>query len=303
MSPKVWLITGASSGIGLALAQHVLSQGDKVIATVRSLSKFPASLKDAGAQPVVLHLNAPDAEIRKAGEEALRVYGHIDVLVNNAGYGVISPVEELDLDEVRAQFQTNVFGAIALTQALLPSFRERKSGYILNMSSIAAVYSFPSWGAYNASKAALDSFSEALSQEVAPYNIRVLIIAPGVFATNFFQATSSLDTAKRSTVYTDPSQGYGSLEAVPRVHLESGQIGDTAKLSERLFEVVHDTGLAKELAGGQGVKKEWIRVPLGPDCGELMLQKIAAMTENVKALEPIWRSTDVEPERLKSLSI
>ncbi|KAI0916220.1 hypothetical protein AcV5_003218 [Taiwanofungus camphoratus] len=296
MSAKVWLITGASSGIGLALAHHVLLQGDKVIATVRSLSKFPDTLR--GAEPLILDLNASDTEIRKAGEAALKIYGHVDVLVNNAGYGVVAPVEELSLDDLRAQFQTNFFGALALTQALLPSFRARKTGHILNVTSIGAFRGYASWSAYNASKAALESFSEALSQEVAPYNIRVLIIMPGYFSTKFFQVSPSAG-AEPSEVYTDLSQGYGTLEGIPKQHVEQGQIGDVEKLAERVYEVVHGTGMATNLVEGQGGKREWLRVPLGPDCGEGMLKKISTLEENVKVFEPIWRSTDVEPERLK----
>ncbi|PCH43289.1 NAD(P)-binding protein [Wolfiporia cocos MD-104 SS10] len=299
MSSKVWLITGATSGIGLALAEYVLSQGDSVIATGRSLAKFPSTLKDAGAKLLVLDLSSTDAEIRRAGEEALKIYGHIDILFNNAGFGLVVPVEELDLDDLRAQFQTNVFGAVALTQALLPSFRERKSGHILNVSSMGAIAVGASWSAYCASKAALDAFSEVLSMEVAPYNIRVLIVTPGFFATNFFQASTQLSTAKPSTIYTDQSQGYRSLEEIPKARAAAGQIGDVVKLSERLYEVVHGIGMAQGLVEGQGGKREWLRVPLGPDCGERMLHKIAVLEENVKAFEPIWRSTDMEPEKLK----
>jgi len=265
---------------------------------------------------LVLDLNGPDADIRRAGEEALKVYGHIDVLVNNAGYGVASPVEEIEyvqflfirldvtyaqhsLDQLREQFQTNVFGAIALTQAVLPSFRARKSGHILNISSVAAFIGIPSFGAYSATKAALELLTEALSQEVAPYNIRVQLIEPGYFSTNFMQATAAIAEGKRSTIYTDPSQGYGMDAMMIKTHLDKGQIGDVVKLSERLYEVVHGTGLAKGLIDGQGEKREWLRVPLGPDAGELTLGKIDQLRENVKALEPIWRSTDVDPERLK----
>jgi len=302
MSGTVWLITGASSGIGLALAEYVLSQGDKVIATVRSLSKFPESLSKAGAQPLVLDLGASDETIRKAGEEALKIYGYIDVLVNNAGYGVVAAVEELNLDDARAEFQTMVFGAIALTQALLPSFRARKSGQILNVSSIGAFAPGPAWGAYSAAKAALDAFSECLSLEVAPFNIRVLIVAPGYFETNFFQGTALTDTTLQSKIYTDPSQGYGIIQAIPKRHRALGQVGDPVKLAERVYEVVHGTGFAKGLTEAQGAKREWLRVPLGPDCGKRMLEKIDSLRENVLALEPVWSSTDYEPERLKALS-
>jgi len=299
MAPKVWLITGANSGIGLSLAQHVLSQGDKVIATVRSLAKVPEGLK--GAAPLVLDMNASDEVVHKAGEEALKIYGHVDVLVNNAGWGLYGPVEELDMGEVRSQFQTNVFGAIALTQALLPHFRTRKAGHILNISTVGVYFNYPQWGAYVASKAAIDAFSESLSYEVAPYNIQVLVLVPGYFPTRFFPASSAAGP-KITKIYTDPSQGFGSLEMVPKSHMQSGQVGDLEKLAQRTYEVVHGTGLAKGLVEGQGGKREWIRVPLGPDCGETMLNKLSILKENVDAFEPIWRSTDVEPEKLKYYS-
>ncbi|KAF9809041.1 hypothetical protein IEO21_07614 [Rhodonia placenta] len=302
MAARVWLITGASSGIGLTLAEYVLSQGDKVIATVRSLAKFPESLKAAGAHPLVLDLGASDSDILKAGEEALKVHGYIDVLVNNAGYGGLSPVEELDLGEARAQFQTNVFGAIALIQALLPSFRARRTGHILNVSSVGGFVSFPSWGAYCASKSALEAFSESLSQEVAPFGIRVLIVQPGYFPTSFLQTTASISDLKRSTVYTDPSQGYGADQKMHERAVEQGHVGDVAKLAQRLYELVAGTGLAKSLVEGQGGKRDWLRVPLGPDCGTMILQKLSIVTENVKAFEHVWRSTDVTPERLKELA-
>ncbi|GBE84245.1 Uncharacterized oxidoreductase [Sparassis crispa] len=295
MSPKVWVITGANSGIGLALAQYVLSQGDKVIATVRSMAKFTDSLK--GAEPLILDLNAPDAEIRQAGEAALKVYGHVDVLVNNAAFGVVGPVEELDMEDVRKQFQTNVFGTIAFTQAFLPHFRERKSGHILNVTSLGAFYNLPQWGAYHGSKAALDAFSESLSYEVEPYNIRVLVIMPGHFSTKFFGA--SLPLGKTSTIYTDLKQGYNTLAELPKAHVAGKQIGDVAKLAQRVYEVVYGTGLAKGLVESQGGKRSWMRVPLGPDAGEYTLEKLAAVKENVEVFEKIWRSTDVEPERLK----
>lgn len=203
------------------------------------------------------------------------------------------------MNEVRQAFQTMVFGAITLTQALLPHFRERGTGHVLNVSSIGGFGGGASWGAYCAAKAALDLFSECLSMEVARFGIRVLIIMPGYFSTNFFPYATSTYQHTESTVYTDRAQGYGTLEAMPKAHVASGQIGDVEKLAVRVFEVVQGTGMAKGLVEGQGGKREWIRVPLGPDCGEGMLQKIQILKENAEAFESIWRSTDVEPERLK----
>jgi len=301
MTEKVWLITGASSGLGLALAEYVLSKGDKVIATVRSLALFPESLRRAGGQSLVLDLNASDDEIRRTGEEALKVYGYVDVLVNNAGYGLIAPVEEMNLDEARAQMQTNVFGAIALTQALLPSFRVRRTGHILNISSISGFKAVPSWGAYCASKAALEGFSKCLSQEVAPFNIRVHIISPGYFATDFWAGSNVVDHGTQSTVYAEPSQGFGLLQSIPKMLQAVGNVGDPVKLAARVYEVVHETGMARELVEHHGEIKKWLYVPLGPDCGERMIEKIGILSDNVRAFEKIWRSTDADPERLKFL--
>ncbi|GBE83713.1 NAD-P-binding protein [Sparassis latifolia] len=298
MSAKVWLITGTSSGIGLALVQHVLAQGDKVIATVRSMSKYPEELK--GAEPLVLDLGAPDSEIRKVGEAALKVYGQIDVLVNNAGYGLSGPVEELDMEGVRAQFQTNVFGTIVLTQSLLPHFRARKTGHIFNLSSAGAYWNYPGLGAYAASKAALDAFSESLSREVEPYNIRVIVILPGYFPTNIFAKARS--TERLSTVYTDPKQGYKFIETLQQRRQESGQFGDLVKFAQRTYEIVHGVGMGEGLVESQGGKREWMRLPLGTDCGELMLAKINTVKENVEMFEAIWRSTDVDLERLKDFA-
>jgi len=298
MAPRVWLITGTNSGIGLALALHVLSRGDKVIATVRSLSKFPQSLKDAGAAPLELDLGISDAHIRKAGEEALGIHGYIDVLVNNAGFGSVTPVEEIDMDVLRAQFQTNVLGGILLMQLVLPQMRERKTGHIINVTSLAVHVSFPGLGAYAATKAAMDAFSEALSHEVAPYNIRVLVLVPGYFPSDFFAEHRA--RGRTTTVYTAPEQGYGLREAILQNGVKgSGCVGDTNKLAERTYEMVTGTGMAAGLAPGQGGKKEWIRVPLGSDSGQGMLESVNILRENVEKFEQIWRSTDMDQEQVR----
>ncbi|CCM00440.1 uncharacterized protein FIBRA_02472 [Fibroporia radiculosa] len=295
-SQKVWLITGANSGIGLALAKYVLAQGDKaslqsVVATVRNISKFPESLRNGGAQPIIVDLNASDDVVKKASQEALRVYGRVDVLVNNAGYGIHGPVEELDLNDVRAQFQANVFGQLAFTQALLPAFRAQRAGHIFNFSSVVGFDGAGSWGAYCASKAAFELFSESLSRELELFGIRVIIVEPGYFPSEFFKTTAAV-AYKESRIYTDPSQGFGTIEAVPQSKLESNSIGDLEKLSARIYEVVYGTGLAKGLVEGKGGKREWMRLPMGPDCGEWMLQKVNSVKENIEALKPIWSSTN-----------
>lgn len=185
-----------------------------------------------------------------------------------------------------------VFGPIALTQSLLPHFRERKAGHILNVSSTGGFSGFAGWGAYDAAKAALELFSECLSLEVAAFNIRVLILVPGYFATNFFSYATSVNKRPESSIYTDPSQGFHTLEHIPKKQVDAGQVGDIRKLAMRVFEVVHGVGMAEELMEGHTTKREWLRIPLGTDCGELMNRKIRVLEENVHAYEPIWRSTD-----------
>ena len=187
-----------------------------------------------------------------------------------------------------------VFGAIALTQSLLPHFRERKTGHILNVSSTGGFSGFAGWGAYDAAKAALELFSECLSLEVAAFNVRVLILVPGYFPTNFFSYATSVNNREDSTVYTDPSQGFHTLEEIPKKQIATGKVGDVNKLAARVFEVVHRVGMAKRLVEGQAAKREWLRIPLGTDCGELMIRKIRVLETNVHAYEPIWKSTDMD---------
>jgi len=297
-SSKVWLITGANSGLGLSLARHVLSKGDKVIAAARDAAKIPSSL--GGAKAHTLDPSAPEAEVKRAALAALEIYGRIDVLVNNAGYGEHGVVEELRSEDIRAQFQTNVFGPIALIQALLPSFRAQRSGHILNVSSIAGFRASPTIGAYSASKAALDAFSESLAVEVGPLGVRVHLIVPGYFPTNFLAVAmasggGATDPERATGAYATPEQGHGLLDGHEQVAQASRQIGDPAKAAERMYQVVTGTGHARGLMEN----KERLRVPLGPDSGSMMRAKIAVLTATVDAYEPIWSSTNMDDAQLK----
>ncbi|KAJ7656653.1 NAD-P-binding protein [Mycena rosella] len=290
-SSRIWLITGANSGLGLSLAQYVLSQGDKVIAAVRKVSSIPDSI--SAAKPLVLDLNATDSEIKRAGAEALKIYGRIDVLVNNAGYCLTGYTEELDDADIKSEFQTNFFGAISLTQSLLPAFREQKSGHILNLSSIAAMAGGAPFSMYNASKAALEAATETLSVELAPFNIRVLLIVPGYFPTNF------LATAGANGVRPERATGaYPDISAVPAAyaarHIDLKQVGDLNKAVARMFEVVSGTGEAKGFV--EAGRREFVRVLLGPDCGTRLRAKLQLLSENVEAAKPIWSSTDMDEE-------
>ena len=183
---KTWLITGVSSGFGKALAVAVLERGDRVAGTVRNA---PARLAFEDLAPGRAHGYlmdvADEAMIASAVAAVETTLGPIDVLVNNAGYGLVSGVEEATLTEIRDQFEVNVFGAIAVMQAVLPSMRARRSGFIINVTSVSGLVGWPSLGIYSGSKFALEGVCETLAQEVEPFGIGVMMVEPGGFRTDF----------------------------------------------------------------------------------------------------------------------
>ena len=183
---KVWFITGCSSGFGSALAKELLENGYQVAVTARNIDQVK-TLTDAypeTAFPISLDVTNP-LQITSALESAIARFGRIDVLVNNAGIGYFGAIEESEEDEVRKMFEINVFGLAKMTQAVLPYMRKQRSGHILNIASIGGLRSFPGIGFYNATKYAVDGLSESLSKEVAPLGIKVTIIAPSGFRTDW----------------------------------------------------------------------------------------------------------------------
>lgn len=183
---RTWFITGASTGFGRLLAEEVLKAGGKVIATARKLDKI-ADLEERHpkrAKALVLDVN--DAgKVDSAVTQAFAQFGQVDVLVNNAGYGVAGAVEEVSETEFMPMFETNVFGLIRVTRAFLPRLREQRSGHILNLSSIGGLVGSPGMGYYNATKFAVEGLSEALAAELAPLGVHVTIVEPGPFRTDF----------------------------------------------------------------------------------------------------------------------
>jgi NAD(P)-dependent dehydrogenase (short-subunit alcohol dehydrogenase family) len=185
MSSPVWFITGASSGLGDAFARHAISQGYRVVATARDPSKLSVLRALAPDRVLVHRLDVTGVgEAEAASAAALARFSRIDVLINNAGYGIVGAVEETPESELRAQMETNFFGAVAMIRAVLPILRSQRSGAIVNISSLGGQLSFGGFGAYSASKFALEGLSEALALEVAPFGIMVLIVEPGQFRTN-----------------------------------------------------------------------------------------------------------------------
>ena len=188
---KTWFITGASRGFGREWTIAALERGDRVAATARDPRTLDDLAEEFGAALLPLELDVTDREadfaaVRRAHEH----FGRLDVVVNNAGYGQFGLIEEISEEEARAQFETNVFGALWVTQAALPILREQRSGHFLQVSSIGGISAFPNIGIYNASKWALEGFSQALAQEVADFDIKVTLIEPGGFSTDWGGASA-----------------------------------------------------------------------------------------------------------------
>ncbi|ABS02513.1 NAD(P)-dependent dehydrogenase (short-subunit alcohol dehydrogenase family) [Kineococcus radiotolerans] len=188
---KTWFITGTSRGFGREWAVAALERGDQVVATARDASRLDDLTARFGEQLLALTLDVDDkAAVETAVAQAVERFGRIDVAVNNAGYGQFGMVEEVTEAEARAQFETNVFGALWVTQAVLPVMRTQGGGHVLQVSSIGGISAFPNIGLYNASKWALEGFSQSLAAEVADFGIKVTLIEPGGFSTDWGGASA-----------------------------------------------------------------------------------------------------------------
>lgn len=186
MTSKVWFITGSSKGFGRVWTEAALARGDKVAATARDVSTLSDLTAKYGDAIAAIKLDVNDKRaVDAAVAEAHRRFGRLDVIINNAGYGLFGAIEEITEEEARAQIETNVFGALWVTQAALPIMRKQGSGHIIQISSIGGVNAFANLGLYHASKWALEGFSQSLALEVAPFGIHVTLIEPAGFSTDW----------------------------------------------------------------------------------------------------------------------
>jgi len=229
---RTWLITGCSTGIGRALAERLLAKGERVFATARN----PEQLRDL----VVGHDNAHalklDVDVAadiKAAVAAVERAGRLDVLVNNAGYGYLTAIEEADEQGYRAQFETNMFGLIAMTKAVLPAMRERGSGHIINVASVGGFIGNPGSGFYAATKFGVVGFSESLSKEVGPLGVKVTVIEPGPFRTDW--AGRSLQTSAHPIAAYEQTV-HARLKQL--VAVNGRQVGDPKRAAEAIITVV-----------------------------------------------------------------
>ncbi|CAN7362330.1 oxidoreductase [Polaromonas sp. LjRoot131] len=276
---RVWMITGAARGIGARIAEAALARGEAVVATSRDAAsvqkRFPA-----GDALLALPLDVTDeAQAATAVQAALARFGRIDVLVNNAGYGLLGAVEEATADEVRRLYETNVFGLLNVTRAVLPSMRERRSGHVINISSLGGYQSGPGFGVYCSTKFAVEGLSEALHGELAPLGIHVTVVEPGYFRTDFLDK-ASLSVSPR--ILDDYAQSAGKVREAAK-EINHKQAGDPLRLAQAMLALVDSAAPP-------------LRLPMGTDTLKVIADKHAFVEAEVKAWKALAASTDFPKE-------
>ena len=270
---KTWFVTGASSGFGRAFAEHALARGHNVAAAAREAGKLDTLVAQAPGRvlAVTLDVDRP-GDAKTAIEAAILRFGRIDVLINNAGYGIVGAVEETPEAEWRAVMETNFFGAMAVTAAALPLFRRQRFGAIVNITSMGGQMSFAGYGAYSASKFALEGASEALAQEMAPFGVKVMIVEPGAFRTSFAAGAlrdMPVVDAYRDIVGPTRSSSHG---------MDNTQQGDPAKAASAI-----ETALDSENTP--------LRLPLGTDAIGAIRRHSESLLAEINAWERLTSAT------------
>jgi NAD(P)-dependent dehydrogenase (short-subunit alcohol dehydrogenase family) len=271
---RVWFITGASRGLGALIAAEALAAGDAVVATARDPKSVTARF---GEHPRLLAVKldvTKEEQARDAAAAAIQRFGRIDILLNNAGYGLLSAVEEASAQDVERVFGTNVFGLLAVTRAVLPHMRRQRSGHVLNISSIGGYSAFPGWGVYGATKFAVEGLTEALAAELAPLGIKVTIVEPGFFRTDFLDA-QSLSVSKPIADYAETAGATRQLAGA----LNHAQPGDPAKLAKAMLTLVEATHPP-------------LRLPLGSDTLARIESKNRGVAEEIATWRQLALSTD-----------
>lgn len=272
---KNWFITGVSTGFGKELAEYCLSQGDKVAATFRKQEQADEFTQKAGGNGRGLVCDVVnEQQVKQAVQDAIQHLGHLDVIVNNAGYGSLGSIEEIDDAEVQRQFDVNVFGPLRVLRAVLPHLRERKSGHVLNITSIGGLKTFPGVGVYNASKFALEAIGESLAQQVAPLGIKVTNIEPSGFRTEW---------AGSSATYVDTNiEDYRATvgENLKGIQGYSGrQPGDPQRAAKIMFEVVRQ-------------ENPPLHLPLGKAAVKGAREKFTGLVKDLEAVAGLGDSAD-----------
>ena len=271
---RVWFVTGSSTGLGRVLCEELLAQGERVVATARNPADV-AGLAGDSCLTAALDVLQPD-QIETAVAQAMERFGRIDVLVNNAGYGEMGAIEEFSDARARAQFDTNVFGVLNVQRVVLPLMRAQSAGHVLNISSIAGLASFPMAGMYCASKHALEAISEALAQEVADFGVRVTLVEPGRFRTDFAGRSLGMPEGA-SDAYAEATAGYDER----RKELDGHQPGDPRKAAAAMLAVV-------------AAEHPPLRLLLGPDAHEWAETKLKQLSDDIRASREVGLATDFD---------
>lgn len=274
---KVWFITGASRGFGLDIAKAALASGDKVVATVRSKPDQLTATLQHHPDLLVVVLDVTNTDQVKDGiQRAIARFGQIDVLVNNAGYGLLAATEEATDEEIRRQYDTNVFGLLNVTRAVLPFMRAKTTGHIINTSSLFGYgASLPGFGLYGSTKYAVEGISEGLALELAPLGIHVTAVAPGLFSTDFLAGDSYVAS---KTILEAYSTTVGrSRVAAGQFH--GNQPGDPPKLAQVVITLAN-------------TENPPLHLPIGKDSVDAFRKNAAKIEKEVAAWEGISGSTD-----------
>jgi NAD(P)-dependent dehydrogenase (short-subunit alcohol dehydrogenase family) len=274
-TPHVWLITGSSTGFGRTIAEQALKQGHWVVLTARkpeALADLVALYPDT-AKAVALDVTEP-AQARAAIAEAVKTFGRIDVLVNNAGYGLLGALEELTDDQIRRNLETNLIGPLNVMRAAIPQFREQKSGHIINITAIAAFHNEVGFSVYGGAKAALEAASESVKGELAPFGVKVTLVVPGPFRTDFI-GRSLERVAEPMPEYLGTVGTFGAT--LNRIN--GRQPGDPVKAAEAILEITR-------------AEKPPFRLVLGNYATTKFHKKLKALGEELEQWEAVGKPTD-----------
>ncbi|KVV41433.1 short-chain dehydrogenase [Burkholderia territorii] len=272
---RVWFITGTARGLGALIAKAALDDGNAVVATGRNAATIADRLGESPALLTVALDVTDEAQAKAAVEAAVSKFGRIDVLVNNAGFGLLAAVEESSDAEVRRIYETNVFGLLNVTRAVLPVMRKQRSGHVINTSSIVGYRAAAGVGVYSSTKFAVEGITEALHAELAPLGIHATMIEPGFFRTDFLDA-SSLAVGK--TIISDYEETSGKLRHLA-AEINHNQPGDPARLATAMLSLVD-------------AETPPLRLPLGTDTLKAVAEKNAYVTAETEAWKALSASTD-----------
>lgn len=280
---RVWFITGTSSGLGRALAEAVLEKGEAVVLTARNPQKVEDLAVKFQGRALALQLDVTKPkEVQDAVKQAIDYFGHIDVLVNNAGFKIVGLIEELSESEVRRQFDTNFFGVLETLRAIIPHMRKQRKGHILNISSMASFMAEPGEGFYTASKLALEGISGTLHYELQPFGIKVLIVEPGNFLTNITASVVINDTQIQEEEYKafihDQRNGISERDIERRRLVERG---DPRKAALAMIKIVDS-------------EQPIVRLVLGTDAIETINYGLEYIKRDLDACKELSISTDFD---------